>query len=364
MKLHALLLMPLLLVAPAMANAQAAKPHDLEDFIRRQQFRQLKISPTGEYLAATVPVERKTALVILRRADNKVLAKLSIPGDRTQVDDFWWVNNERVLLTAAEKIGALEAPQPTGDLYGINFDGSSGGLLVGQSLVVDRTSSHIQPKQEGDVAADLVDDLPSDDKNAIISITPFTDDPYTRAERMNVYSGRRVTIAQAPVRNAAFVTDHAGNVRFAIGEDIEQVAIRLDGIDRGDAQPLQLGHVPQDLFGQHAEPRRAGQVGAVAREVHARQHNLGMTARDQRSHLLHHRPHRHRARIAAAEGNDAEGATMVAAILHLHEGPRQAALETVDEMRRHLLRHIGNRRFADRRIGNVVGQGRHDLRLG
>ena len=221
MKPLALLLMPLLLVAPMMATAQAAKPHELEDFIRRQQFRQLKISPTGEYLAATVPIGRKTALVILRRADNKVLANLSIPGDRTQVEDFWWVNNERVLLSAAEKIGALEAPQSTGDLYAINFDGSGGGLLVGQSLMVDHTNSHIQTKQEGDVAADLVDDLPADDKNAIISITPFTDDPYTRAERMNVYSGRRVTIAQAPVRNASFVTDHAGNVRFAIGEDID-----------------------------------------------------------------------------------------------------------------------------------------------
>src|SRR5262249_26690174 len=31
----------------------------------------------------------------------------------------------------------------------------------------------------------------------------------------------------------------------------------------------------------------------------------------------------------------AEGATMVAAVLHLHEDPRQAALEAIDEMRRH-----------------------------
>ena len=103
--------------------------------------------------------------------------------------------------------------------------------------------------------------------------------------------------------------------------------------------------MPQDLLGQHAEFRRARQIGAVAGEIDAGQHDLGMAALDQRAHLFDHRAHRHRARIAAAVRNDAEGAAMIAAVLHLHEGARQAALETVDQMRRHLLhRHdVGDR---------------------
>ena len=93
------------------------------------------------------------------------------------------------------------------------------------------------------------------------------------------------------------------------------------------------------------EFRRARQIGAVAGEVDAGQHDLGMAALDQRAHLIDHRAHRHRARIAAAIGNDAEGAAMVAAVLHLHEHPRQAALKAVEQMRRHLLhRHdVGDR---------------------
>src|SRR3546814_12754285 len=42
-------------------------------------------------------------------------------------------------------------------------------------------------------------------------------DPYTRAERLDVYSGRRVVVARAPVQNAEFVTDGSGDVRFAYG---------------------------------------------------------------------------------------------------------------------------------------------------
>src|SRR5437773_10536123 len=62
-----------------------------------------------------------------------------------------------------------------------------------------------------------------------------------------------------------------------------------------------------------------------------------MAAFDQRPHLIDDCAHRHRTRIAAAVGNDAKGAAMIAAVLHLHEDPRQAALKSLDEMRRHLL---------------------------
>src|SRR5258708_12126756 len=94
--------------------------------------------------------------------------------------------------------------------------------------------------------------------------------------------------------------------------------------------------MPQDLLCERTELRRTRQVGAVARQIDAGQHDLGMAALDQRTDLLDHGPHRHRARIAAAERNDAEGTAMVATVLHLHEGARQAALKTLDEMRRHL----------------------------
>lgn len=113
------------------AAAPAAAQHSVEDLIRKESFLEIKISPTGEYLAATVPLDRKTVLAILRRADNKIVASLALPGDRSQVADFWWVNDERVLISAAQKIGALEMPSLTGDLYAINVDGSRGGILVG-----------------------------------------------------------------------------------------------------------------------------------------------------------------------------------------------------------------------------------------
>lgn len=203
------------------AAAPAAAQHSVEDLIRKESFLEIKISPTGEYLAATVPLDRKTVLAILRRADNKIVASLALPGDRSQVADFWWVNDERVLISAAQKIGALEMPSLTGDLYAINVDGSRGGILVGQSVQSAGPGTRIQPKKVEAVAAFLIDDLDDDDKAVLISTRPFSNDPYTRAERLDVYTGRRLALAQAPVRNAEFVTDNAGNIRFAYGQNID-----------------------------------------------------------------------------------------------------------------------------------------------
>ncbi len=77
-------------------------------------------------------------------------------------------------------------------------------------------------------------------------------------------------------------------------------------------------------------PSRGAPAGrAIAGDVDAGQHDLAIAALGEPAHLRHHLVHRHRARIAAAERNDAEGAAVVAAVLHLHEGAR-AAVDAVD----------------------------------
>ena len=105
--------------------------------------------------------------------------------------------------------------------------------------------------------------------------------------------------------------------------------------------------MPQDLLCQQAQFGRPRQIRAIAGEVDAGQHDLGMTALDQRADLIDHRAHRHRPRIAAAIGDDAKGAAVIAAVLHLHECPGQALGESVQQMRRHLAhRHdVGDRDF-------------------
>src|SRR5229473_2680436 len=88
----------------------------------------------------------------------------------------------------------------------------------------------------------------------------------------------------------------------------------------------------QNLLHQRAELGCARELPAVAGEIDAGENDLAIAARAQPAHLRDRLAHGYRARIAATKGNDAKGAAVVAAILHLHEGAR-AALEAVDEIR-------------------------------
>lgn len=202
--------------------APVAGAVDVQAYIKKDTFTDIKLSPNGDYYAATVVLEDRTALVILRRSDNKVTASLSL-GKNSHIANFRWVNPERLLISAAEKFGALDQPVPTGELYAMNAEGSSRDLLVGFRVDDGGLKTRIKPKKAERIAAYVVDDLPADDKSVIIAAWPFAADPFTRAERMDVYSGRRTGVARAPVRNAEFLTDNQGVVRFASGLGIDNV---------------------------------------------------------------------------------------------------------------------------------------------
>jgi dienelactone hydrolase len=207
----------LLLCAGAVEAATAV---DVATFLKRDGFDDIKLSPTGEFFAASVPGEDNSILMIVRRSDNKPMAGFGI-GKNTYIADFDWVNAERVVFGTARKFGALDQPQLTGNLYGMNADGSGKDILVGQDVEVMSTGTHIQTKKTEMVAAFMVDDLPGDDRNILVTVSPFSGDTFNRVEKMDVYTGRRLPVARSPVRNADYLADGKGVIRFAYGRDLD-----------------------------------------------------------------------------------------------------------------------------------------------
>ncbi|SDY05770.1 alpha/beta hydrolase family protein [Lysobacter enzymogenes] len=202
--------------APAYAQAPAAGTFDIEGFVKPDTIGDIKLSPTGEFYAASVPLENETALVIFSRDGLKRTGTFRL-GKHNHVDDFQWVSPTRVLMGMAQKLGSRDEPIPTGEIYAINANGSGADVLVGYRVASRGAGTRIQPKKVEDVAAFLVDELPGEERSVVISVQPFTADAYSRAERLDVFTGQRNLIALSPVRNTRFATDNAGVVRFAYG---------------------------------------------------------------------------------------------------------------------------------------------------
>lgn len=211
-----LLLAAVLATAPAFsqeapADAPRAGVPSVEDFLKRDTFGTIQISPTGEYLAATVPMEDRTSLVILRRSDMSRTGFVTLP-EKTHVAGFNWVNPNRILFSIGETTGGLEAPRPTGEIFGVNADGSGqGGPLIGfrsrgGAIVAGRRA----------VFASIIDTMRNEEDFVLVSAgTPGSQ--FTEVLKMNVNTGRTITVARAPVRRAGFDTDSSSQVRFAVG---------------------------------------------------------------------------------------------------------------------------------------------------
>lgn len=190
---------------------------DLAQFIRKDEFNEIKISPTGKYYAATVPLEDKTVLTIFTRDGNKPAGSF-VPGRNGHVEDFQWVNDERLLIGISEKFGLLDSPQLTGELFGINANGGRAELLVGYRVQDNGLGTRIQPKKSEPVAAFVIDTLPAANDHVVVAVWPLgVEEVFSRAEKLDVNSGRRNTMAIAPVRSASFTTDNNGEVRLAVG---------------------------------------------------------------------------------------------------------------------------------------------------
>ncbi len=202
----------------AAAQSATQQPIPIEQFLREDGFDRIKLSPTGKYVARSVTLGEKTVLAISNRSDGKLTGHFNLLG-KTQVLDFWWVNDERLLISVGEKFGNLERPSPTGELYAMNANGTGQGILVGARAGQNTAGTHIKAGKEYDrVAAFMVDDLPHEANKVIVAVQPLNSEtPFTRAEEMDVFTGRRTVAAIAPVRRADFTTDPQGVVRFTYG---------------------------------------------------------------------------------------------------------------------------------------------------
>jgi dipeptidyl aminopeptidase/acylaminoacyl peptidase len=214
-----------------MAPAFAA-PVPLADFARHPRYEQVTISPNGDYLAAGAVVKGRTVLSLIHLADMKGVNVSARDG--ADIVDFWWVAPTRVMYTIGARIGGLEAPQSTGELYAVNADGSDGKILFGFRAGDTHRATHIKHGERDFAIGSLIAPLADDPRHALIESYPLNDPglgdavsassigTFPIAYKLDLYSGLKTRVAISPLRDARFLADHVGRIRFAYGTDVDQ----------------------------------------------------------------------------------------------------------------------------------------------
>ncbi|MCL1524144.1 alpha/beta hydrolase family protein [Xanthomonas nasturtii] len=212
--------------------AQAQEVLELTPYLKSDQIERIKISPTGDYFALTMPMEDRTVLGIVRRKDKVATAKVT-GGANSVVDDFWWASDERMVVSMAQRLGSRDEPMAIGQLHAIDADGKNSRLLA-SPYGTNPDINGAQLKMDLDPGTYMLDTLPGDARNILVSTIPFVGDPNVRVDKLDIQTGRRSTVATAPVQRADFVTDQQGLIRFASGADVTNTS-KLYYRDNDDA---------------------------------------------------------------------------------------------------------------------------------
>lgn len=183
----------LALAVLALPATAAVREIPVEDFFRHPHFNEVELSPTGAYLAVTVPEGDRTLLAILSVRDKSVVSKWDFGAKRHAVS-VDWLNEERFMVRVARKLGSLDFIVAEPDLLFSNADGTQRG---------------VQPL----IGYGVVDLLEKDPKHILVARTVERSNLF----RLNIYTGRLNKVAVTPMEYGQFVIDHDGNVRYAVG---------------------------------------------------------------------------------------------------------------------------------------------------
>lgn len=221
-----------------------------DGIFERAQYQNAKISPDGKYLAVSALIEGEMSLAFLNRETLVPVGMTRLSGPH-EVGEFYWVNNERVVINVVKKDPMYEQPRFYGELYSVNFDGSKGNMIYGFRSGSSKSLTRGKKKKSIFGWGEIVDILPEDKNHILISSTPWsnTGEKLASVLKINVYTGKiKKTFGRSPILYSQFLTDSNGELKVVVGTDKNydrQVYFKED---------LSWKKVPGDTFGTKVSP--------------------------------------------------------------------------------------------------------------
>ncbi|MDO5505800.1 MAG: S9 family peptidase [Pseudoxanthomonas suwonensis] len=186
----------------------------IEDFARHPTFSAARISPDGKHLAISVDRGEQNVLSVLRVSDLQLVKVNQLP-EKKSVGAFYWVDDNRLMFDAIQKIGTYAAPFRLNEWYAVNADGSQPRPII-FSGTRDATQ---RGRSVGSQSFSMVDTLRGQSgRDVIMQARSPRSSEGAGAElvRVDTLTGRRTSLGRAPKAGCSLALDAGKETRFAV----------------------------------------------------------------------------------------------------------------------------------------------------
>lgn len=182
-----------------------AAPPPLELFVKPSKYTDVQISPSGDYVAASLINEETGdgSFRVVRRSNGEVMVSFAM-GEDKRVNNFNWVQDHMVLVSPAYRVPGEDFFYPSYQLMSVN----------------------VRSKDTRDLpSASVTSVWHKDPKNVLVQTM---EGRHLEIHKMDLKSGRKVRLARAAVTFSLdgefippFVLDRDGSVPFSLGMNDE-----------------------------------------------------------------------------------------------------------------------------------------------
>lgn len=240
-------------IAAAFSHAQELP---VSHFFKSGDFLSMTLSPDGKYIAARVRNGDEVWLIFLDRETMQPVHGMR-PHTNDELHEVQWVNDERVVVTYAEKYYDKDSPVLTGELFGINVDGSNNVVLAGRRASATAVGARLGNRVDEYASFEVIDTLEEEPRFVLVAEFPwqligntFHDNRVREPviHKLNVRNGSKQRIETIPFQAQRLLTDGDGVVRFVTWLD-ESRLLKASYRDSSDTEWRDIGELSDQLAG-------------------------------------------------------------------------------------------------------------------
>lgn len=212
--------------------AFSAHSASISDFSNLNKYRQIKISPSGKYLAISRIQANDSDLIIVDVNTMKAANRIHFRRQE-QVGNFYWANDKRIVMEIWARTPEREAPVYYGELYAADIDSSNSknskkSKFIFGSRMLRRIPKNINERKiiqrhtaMSQSWATVINTLPQDEEHILILAEPYSQrdakSKMSTLYKLNVYTADIFPVIKEPTANSWIHTDKQGMPILAVG---------------------------------------------------------------------------------------------------------------------------------------------------